>query len=485
MRVPLLLLPGEEEYSWFRSRLARRRSDITDDDIDQDVLQGEDPEPTPFAQYTEAQSDESGDVIAKPPLSDMERLYSLVLPLVAAGAVVLLVLVTTLLLLRRRKSADGEGAGPSIVVYPSHQGSGPQFLTKEIRFSLPALRHASSLGDLLPGDNDADSDQDTDSLVPASAAHTQRSNSFSCYGLGAIDPALYRGALDLEEELQFPEGHLGRIWFSLRYEPATEKLLVSLLKAKNLPSRTVGTVNSCDPFVRLHLIPDERRYLQSKQKKKTCNPYFDETFVFQVPSKELADHILKLSVVDAGRTKRRSVIGYVTFPLRDLPAESEQTLYKMDLEKEAQESISDLGEVLVSLLYNENLHRLSVTVIEARRLKFREERRDSYVRVTLNQHYRTVKVKRTATVKGTDSPNFSECFNFRVPAAQIDVTSVSFQVLQAVSGYGRVCGCVPDKMIGKFVLGSYMFARGKALSHWNSAFSNPMEQVQHWHALCE
>jgi hypothetical protein len=39
--------------------------------------------------------------------------------------------------------------------------------------------------------------------------------------------------------------------------------------------------------------------------------------------------------------------------------------------QEAQESISDLGEVLVSLLYNENLHRLSVTVIEARRLKVR------------------------------------------------------------------------------------------------------------------
>jgi hypothetical protein len=37
--------------------------------------------------------------------------------------------------------------------------------------------------------------------------------------------------------------------------------------------------------------------------------------------------------------------------------------------QEAHESISDLGEVLVSLLYNENLHRLSVTVIEARRLK--------------------------------------------------------------------------------------------------------------------
>jgi hypothetical protein len=42
--------------------------------------------------------------------------------------------------------------------------------------------------------------------------------------------------------------------------------------------------------------------------------------------------------------------------------------------QEAHECISDLGEVLVSLLYNENLHRLSVTVIEARRLKVRHRR---------------------------------------------------------------------------------------------------------------
>jgi hypothetical protein len=62
--------------------------------------------------------------------------------------------------------------------------------------------------------------------------------------------------------------------------------------------------------------------------------------------------------------------------------------------------------------------------------------------VSLNQHYRTVKVKRTATVKGTDSPNFSECFNFRIPAAQVDVTSVCLQVLQAVSGYGRGKFCI-------------------------------------------
>ena len=55
----------------------------------------------------------------------------LVLPLVAAGVVVLLLLVTAVLLLRRRKSVEGEGGGSSIVVYPTHQSGGPQFLWVE------------------------------------------------------------------------------------------------------------------------------------------------------------------------------------------------------------------------------------------------------------------------------------------------------------------------------------------------------------------
>lgn len=37
--------------------------------------------------------------------------------------------------------------------------------------------------------------------------------------------------------------------------------------------------------------------------------------------------------------------------------------------QEPQEHVSDMGELLVSLLYNENLKRLTATVIEARRLK--------------------------------------------------------------------------------------------------------------------
>ncbi|KAJ3644734.1 hypothetical protein Zmor_022441 [Zophobas morio] len=286
----------------------------------------------------------------------------------AVGAILLLFgAAAALAVIRRRrtKNADEEHAAASILVYPSQQGTAPQFLTKEIHFSLPPLR-STSLGDLTEPD---DSDVDTESLLVPTVSN-QRSNSFSCYGLGVIEPALYKSTLDLDE-IHWPEGHIGRIWFSLRYEPSTEKLLVSLLKAKNLPSRTLGTVNSCDPFVRLHLMPDERRYLQSKQKKKTCNPYFDETLVFQVSQRDMSDHILKLTVIDGSRAKRRSEIGHVTFPLKELEIGdgTEQQLFKLDLEKEPQEIKSNLGELLVSLVYNENLGRLTATVIEARGLK--------------------------------------------------------------------------------------------------------------------
>ncbi|KAK4874754.1 hypothetical protein RN001_014114 [Aquatica leii] len=285
-----------------------------------------------------------------------------------------IVIIGVLLFVRRRNyKHHDEEQSCSILVYPSQQGSSvPQLLTKDINFSLPPLR-STSLGDLNETEYNDDSDYDTDTLLLPSN-HNQRSHSFSCYGLGVIEPALYKGNLNLEE-LQWPEGHIGRLWFSLRYEPSTEKLLVSLLKAKNLPSRTIGTVNSCDPFIRLHLLPDERRYLQSKQKKKTCNPYFDETLVFQVSIKDMSDHILKLTVVDGGRTKRKSEIGHVTFPLKNLEVGdgTEQQLFKFDLEKKLHELKSDLGEILISLVYNEHLNRLTATVIEARRLKVKQQ----------------------------------------------------------------------------------------------------------------
>ena len=99
--------------------------------------------------------------------------------------------------------------------------------------------------------------------------------------LGGLNPDLYR-LEDEEDDLDFPDDHIGRIWLAVEYEMESERLVVSLIKAKNLPSRVRGSVNQCDPLVKVFLLPEERRHLQSKVKRKTTNPKFDESFVFQV-----------------------------------------------------------------------------------------------------------------------------------------------------------------------------------------------------------
>jgi hypothetical protein len=76
MREALSLLPGgEEDFPWFRSRLIPRRPDVFDDD-DIDFAQEDSPDPTPLTENTTVHSDYRDDVIARPPLSELEKLYS-------------------------------------------------------------------------------------------------------------------------------------------------------------------------------------------------------------------------------------------------------------------------------------------------------------------------------------------------------------------------------------------------------------------------
>jgi hypothetical protein len=74
MREVAPLLPGGDEYPWSSSRLIRRRPGVDDDD-DIDV-QEDSSDPTTLPQYTGVDGDDGDDVIAEPPLSGLESLYS-------------------------------------------------------------------------------------------------------------------------------------------------------------------------------------------------------------------------------------------------------------------------------------------------------------------------------------------------------------------------------------------------------------------------
>ncbi|XP_046369955.1 synaptotagmin-15-like isoform X1 [Haliotis rufescens] len=298
------------------------------------------------------------------------------------------------------------------------------------------------------------------------------------YALGSIDPSLYKIA-DEDDDYDVPRDHIGRIWFAVEYERETEKLLVTLIKAKNLPSRVLGNDNGCDPFVRLYLMPDERRYLQSKFRKKTCNPKFEESYVFQVNSRTIDDRVLKLTVYDVDRHKRHNVIGHALYPLRDHDCLLEGRLVVWrDLEREVSETTSDRGEILVSLSYNNHLERLTVSVFEGKTFKRVDgvTTVDSYAKVSLMIQNKMVKSKKTEVVKKSTSPTYNESFTFKLPVTSLDTASITLTAMQYYSGH-------KDKAIGRVVLGSFMFARGKELDHWNEMVANQKEQVSHWHVL--
>ncbi|XP_063585843.1 synaptotagmin-15-like [Penaeus indicus] len=295
--------------------------------------------------------------------------------------------------------------------------------------------------------------------------------------LGTINPELYKTD-ELEGEYdQYPDDHIGRVWLQLEYFSDSEKLLVNLIKAKNLPSRLIGSINACDPYVRLYLMPDERRYLQTKTRRKTCNPRFDETFCFQITAKELEDRALKLTFYDVDRDKKHQVIGHVLCLLKDLAPWEGKRMIRRDLEREVSLSPRQLGQLELTLCYNDNLERLTVTVGAARQLKVEDDRSDKnefQARIALMQQTKVTKTKKTGVVKGTDSPSFYESFNFKVAPDALDTTAVCVTV---------TVGKKSDNVVGRVQLGSFMFSRGKALEHWDQMVARKREHVKQWHTL--
>uniref|UniRef100_A0A8B9YV21 Synaptotagmin n=1 Tax=Bos mutus grunniens TaxID=30521 RepID=A0A8B9YV21_BOSMU len=87
-------------------------------------------------------------------------------------------------------------------------------------------------------------------------------------------------------EKEEPE-KLGDICTSLRYVPTAGKLTVCILEAKNLKKMDVGGLS--DPYVKIHLMQNGKRLKKKKTtvKKKTLNPYFNESFSFEIPFEQI------------------------------------------------------------------------------------------------------------------------------------------------------------------------------------------------------
>lgn len=90
------------------------------------------------------------------------------------------------------------------------------------------------------------------------------------------------------------DNKLGDICFSLRYVPTAGKLTVVILEAKNLKKMDVGGLS--DPYVKIALMQNGKRLKKKKTsiKKCTLNPYYNESFTFEVPFEQIQVNIVSL-----------------------------------------------------------------------------------------------------------------------------------------------------------------------------------------------
>ncbi|CAG13070.1 unnamed protein product, partial [Tetraodon nigroviridis] len=116
---------------------------------------------------------------------------------------------------------------------------------------------------------------------------------------------------DLQKAEKEESEKLGDVCLSLRYVPTAGKLTVVILEAKNLKKMDVGGLS--DPYVKIHLMQNGKRLKKKKTtiKKNTLNPYYNESFSFEVPCDQIEKVKIAVTVLDYDKIGKNDVIGKV------------------------------------------------------------------------------------------------------------------------------------------------------------------------------
>ncbi|CAL8283392.1 unnamed protein product [Boreogadus saida] len=102
---------------------------------------------------------------------------------------------------------------------------------------------------------------------------------------------------------------LGDICISLRYVPTAGKFTINIMEAKNLKKMDVGGLS--DPFVKVVLQHQGKRLKKKKTsvKQNTLNPYFNESFSFEIPFSQIQKVQVLITVYDYDKLGSNDAIG--------------------------------------------------------------------------------------------------------------------------------------------------------------------------------
>ncbi|CAJ0963186.1 unnamed protein product, partial [Mesorhabditis belari] len=308
---------------------------------------------------------------------------------------------------------------------------------------------------------------------------------------------------EVKEELK-----LGRIQYKLDYDFQQGQLSVTVIQAEDLPGMDMS--GTSDPYVKLYLLPEKKKKVETKVHRKTLNPVFNETFIFKVAFNEITSKTLVFAIYDFDRFSKHDQIGQVLLPLGKIDLgqviEEWKDIAPPPDDKEAEKA---LGDICFSLRYVPTAGKLTVVILEAKNLKkmdvgglsdpyvkveIRENGKrvkkkkttikrktlnayyneNPYVKIVLMQGGKRLKKKKTSIKKCTLNPYYNESFSFEVPFEQIQKVSLMITVMD----YDKLGS---NDAIGRCLLGCN--ATGAELRHWMDMLASPRRPIAQWHTL--
>lgn len=271
--------------------------------------------------------------------------------------------------------------------------------------------------------------------------------------------------------------YLGKLQYELKYDFNTQTLTVKVVQASELPAMDMGGVS--DPYVKVYMLPESKgqKKFETKVHRKTLNPFFNQMFEFKnLPYAETFDKTLMFSIFDYDRFSKHDQIGEVKIALCQV--DLAQTINEWKDVQSNKEDDTYLGDICFSLRYVPTSGKLTVGVLEGRRLKKMDitGASDPYVKIKLldSKGKRIGKKKKTTVKNANLNPYYNESFVFMVEQSMLRKVNLEITVLD----YDRIGGSDP---IGKVLLG---YNRKKLeKKHWAEMVDNPRRPVIHWHVL--
>ncbi|XP_066550322.1 synaptotagmin-16 isoform X3 [Amia ocellicauda] len=298
-----------------------------------------------------------------------------------------------------------------------------------------------------------------------------------------------------------PISTCGDLIIILDYKVETQKLLVTVVAARDIPDKERSGMDAWQ--VHVVLLPSKKQRHKTGVQRGSA-PRFNETFRFsRVDPTELSCYALRFRLYAVGKMVRERMMGEKLYHLSSmsLEGEMEATLVlepRSNMKSaDSQASLSAIShsdsasstqslshggvpELLLGLSYNATTGRLSVELIKGSHFRNLAINRppDTYGKLTLlNSMGQEISRCKTSVRRGQPNPVYKETFIFQVALFQLsDVTLM-------ISIYNRR-SMKRKEMIGWISLGQNSSGEEEQ-DHWLLMRESRGQQACRWHVLLE